>query len=90
MNKHPKEETYETFDITNLMVLVFLVCMAFICLVHHVDVSHIRFEYKQFERDTLNEWNDLMKLVYPYNYNSKMARSTDISPRKIEYNCNKK
>jgi hypothetical protein len=30
----------------------------------------------------------LMYKEFPYNHNSKMALSTDVSPRKIAYICN--
>ena len=86
MNEH--EETYETFDITNAVVLAFFLIMAFVCIVKRVDVSHIRFEFRPFEKQTLSGWNDLMKLVRPYDYNSKMGRSTDVSERKIRYVAN--
>ena len=88
MNEH--KETYETFDITNAVVLAFFLILAFVCIVKRVDVSHIRFEFRTFEKHTLSGWNDLMKLAHPFDYNSKMARSTDACASKIRSKCNKK
>ena len=87
MNEH-KDETTETFDITPLMILIFFIIIYLICHIKHVKVSRIRFEYKQFERETIKGWSEMMYKEFPYNHNSKMAISTDVSSAKIRYICN--
>ena len=88
--KEREEETNETFDITPLMILIFFIIIYLIRYIKHVKVSRIRFEYKQFERETIQGWSDLMMSDHPYDYNTKMATSTDQSARKIRYIKNKK
>lgn len=88
--KEQKEETYETYDITSSMILIFFIIIHLIRLTKHVKVSRIRFEYKQFERETLRGWCDLMKTDHPYDYNTKLDISTDKSPATLRRICNKK
>jgi len=88
--KEHEEETYETYDITPLMILIFFIIFYLIRLTKRVKASRIRFEYKQFERETLRGWSDIMKIDHPYDYNTKLDISTDKSPRTLRRICNKK
>lgn len=53
-------------------------------------VDDLIFEFKEFERLCIKGLYDRMYKQFPYNANSKMARSIDVSPRKIRDICNKK
>ena len=88
--KEREEETSETFDITHLMILIFFIIIYLICHIKHVKVSRIRFEYKQFEQETIKGWSDLMKSDHPYDYNYKLTISQDKSPATLRRIYNKK
>ena len=88
--KEREEETYETFDITPLMILIFFIIIYLIRYIKHVKVSRIRFEYKQFERETIQGWSDLMKSDHPYDFNTKLSISQDKSPATLRRIYNKK
>ena len=85
-----KEETHETYDITSLMILIFFIVIYLIRLTKRVKASRIRFEYKQFERETIQGWCDIMKIDHPYDYNTKLDISTDKSPATLRRIYNKK
>lgn len=83
MKEHKEREEYKTYDITDVMVLLFFIVIAWVCIARQTDVSRIRFEYEPFMCRTLRWWNELMRQKYPFNYNRKMANSTDQSDRTI-------
>ncbi len=84
------ERKEETYDITSLMILIFFIVIYLIRLTKHVKASRIRFEYKQFERETIQGWCDIMKRDHPYDYNTKLDISTDKSPATLRRIYNKK
>ena len=80
----------ETYDITDFVVEKAFKILLVVCRIKGVKCDRIAFSFRDFERKFIRKWNDLMYKDFPYNYNSKMARSTDVSERKIRDICNKK
>jgi len=78
----------ETYDITDAVVEKALKILLVVCRIKGVKCDRISFSFREFERKFIRKWNDLMFKEFPYEYNSKMAESTDVSPRKIRYICN--
>lgn len=78
----------ETYDITDLVVEKALKIMLVVCRIKGVKCDSISFSFRDFERKFIRRWNDMMFKEFPYNHNSKMAMSTDVSERKIRYICN--
>jgi len=52
------------------------------------NVDETLFEFKEFERLCIKGLYERFYKAFPYNANSKMARSTDVSPAKIRYIVN--
>ena len=80
----------ERYDITELAVEKTIKIILIICRIKGVKCDKIDFSFKRFERILIRRWNELMYKEFPYNYNSKMAKSTDLSASKIRDVCNKK
>ena len=85
-----KKNENKTYDITDLAADKAIKILLIICRIKGVKCDQITFSFRDFERKFIRKWNDLMYKDFPYNYNSKMARSTDVSPSKIRDICNKK
>ena len=79
----------EYYDITDLVVDKAVKIMMVVCRIKKVKCDRISFSFREFERKFIRKWSDLMYKDFPYNHNSKMAESTDASPAKIRYICNK-
>lgn len=84
MNRNEKE----TYDITDVVVEKAFKILLIVCRIKGVKCDRISFSFRDFERKFVRKWKDLMYNEFPYDYNSKMAISTDISERKIRYICN--
>lgn len=78
----------ETYDITDAVVEKALKILLVVCRIKGVKCDRISFSFRDFERKFIRKWSDMMFKEFPYNHNSKMAISTDVSPRKIAYICN--
>ena len=78
----------ETFDITDVVVEKAIKILLVVCRIKGVKCHRISFSFRDFERKFIRRWSDMMFKEFPYNHNSKMAISTDISERKIRYICN--
>ena len=78
----------ETFDITDVVVEKAIKILLVVCRIKGVKCDRISFSFRDFERKFIRRWSDMMFKEFPYNHNSKMAISTDISERKIRYICN--
>ena len=72
-----------TKDLTPVMVEKFLEAVDEI-----ENVDETLFEFKEFERLCIKGLYERFYKAFPYNANSKMARSTDVSPAKIRYIVN--
>lgn len=79
----------ESYDITDIVVEKALKILLVVCRIKGVKCDKITFSFREFERKFIRRWSDLMFKEFPYNHNSKMAMSTDVSERKIRYICNK-
>ena len=77
----------ETYDITDAVVEKAFKILLIVCRIKGVKCDRISFSFREFERKFLRKWNELMYKEFPYDYNSKMAMSTDFSPAKIRYVC---
>lgn len=86
MSKNPNE----CYDITGFVVEKAVKILLIVCRIKRVKCDRINFSFRDFERQFMCRWYDLMYKEFPYDTNSKMAKSTDVSPRKIRYICNKK
>lgn len=84
------KNTNETYDITGFVVEKAVKILLVICRIKHVKCDRINFSFRDFERQFMRRWYELMYDEFPYNTNSKMAESTDVSPAKIRYIVNKK
>lgn len=80
----------EYYDITDLVVEKAVKILLVACRMKHVKCDLINFSFREFERRFIRRWYELMWDEFPYDANSKMAKSTDISQRKIRYLVNKK
>ena len=78
----------ETYDITDVVVEKAFKILLVVCRIKGVKCDRISFSFRDFERKFIRKWSELMFKEFPYNHNSKMAISTDISPAKIRYICN--
>ena len=79
----------EYYDITDLVVDKAVKIMMVVCRIKKVKCDKISFSFKRFERNFIRRWHERMYKEFPYDYNRKMAESTDASPAKIRYICNK-
>ena len=79
----------ESYDITDIVVEKALKILLVVCRIKGVKCDKITFSFRDFERKFIRKWSDLMYKDFPFNYNSKMAESTDVSKAKIRYICNK-
>lgn len=84
-----KRNVNENYDITDFVVEKAFKILLVVCRIKGVKCDRISFSFREFERKFIRKWNDLMYKEFPYNHNDKMAMSTDVSPRKIRYICNK-
>ena len=73
----------KTHDLTPRMVEEFLKAVDQL-----ESVDQLEFEFKEFERLCIKGLYDRMYKKFPYDANSKTARSTDVSARKIRYLVN--
>lgn len=80
----------ECYDITDLVVEKAVKILLVVCRMKHVKCDRINFSFREFERRFMCRWYELMWDEFPYEANSKMAKSTDVSPAKIRYTVNKK
>lgn len=83
-----KSNEYETYDITDAVVEKAFKILLIVCRIRGVKCNRISFSFREFERKFLRKWNELMYKEFPYDHNSKMAMSTDVSAAKIRYICN--
>ena len=86
MPKNPNE----TYDITGIVVEKAVKILLIVCRIKHVKCDRISFSFRDFERQFMSRWYDMMYKEFPYDTNSKMVLSTDISSRKIRYIVKKK
>ena len=84
-----KQNVNENYDITDFVVEKAFKILLVVCRIKGVKCDRISFSFREFERKFIRKWNDLMYKEFPYDHNSKMTMSTDVSPRKIRYICNK-
>lgn len=78
----------EIYDITDIVVEKAFKILLVVCRIKGVKCDRISFSFREFERKFIRKWHDLMCKEFPYDHNSKMAMSTDVSERKIRYICN--
>ena len=78
----------ESYDITDIVVEKALKILLVVCRIKGVKCDKVTFSFRDFERKFIRRWSELMYKDFPYNHNSKMAMSTDVSERKIRYICN--
>ena len=78
----------ECYDITDIVVEKALKILLVVCRIKGVKCDKITFSFRDFERKFLRRWSELMFKEFPYDHNSKMAVSTDVSAAKIRYICN--
>ena len=79
----------ENYDITEIVVEKAIKIMLIVCRINGVTCDRISFSFRRFERRFIQRWKDLMYKEFPYDYNSRMSKSTDVCPRKIRDICNK-
>ena len=79
----------ENYDITDAVVEKAFKIILVVCRIKGVKCDRISFSFREFERKFIRKWCDQMYKDFPYNYNSKMVESTDVSAAKIRYICNK-
>ena len=79
----------ENYDITEIVVEKAIKIMLIVCRIKGVTCDRISFSFRRFERRFIQRWKDLMYKEFPYDYNSRMAKSTDVCSRKIREICNK-
>ena len=58
------------------------------CEIPGNDIADIIIEFREFERKAVKGLHKRFLKAYPYDYNAKMALSTDVSARKIRDICN--
>ena len=85
-----KSNEYETYDITDIVVEKAFKILLVVCRIKGVKCHRISFSFRSFERKFIIKWKELMYKEFPYNYSSKMVRSTDLSERSIRRICTKK
>lgn len=86
MSKNPNE----TYDITGIVVEKAVKILLIVCRIKRVKCDRISFSFRDFEHQFMRRWYDMMYKEFPYDANSKMVMSTDISSRKIRYVVKKK
>ena len=79
----------EYYDITDLVVDKAVKIMMVVCRIKKVKCDKISFSFKRFEHNFIRRWHERMYKEFPYDHNSKMAMSTDVSSRKIRDITNK-
>lgn len=84
-----KQNVNENYDITDFVVEKAFKILLVVCRIKGVKCNRISFSFREFERKFIRKWSGLMYKEFPYDHNSKMAESTDVSPAKIRYICNK-
>ena len=80
----------ECYDITGIVVEKAVKILLIICRIKRVKCDRISFSFRDFEHQFMRQWYNMMYKEFPYDTNSKMAKSTDVSPAKIRYIVNKK
>ena len=85
MHKNPNE----CYDITGIVVEKAVKILLVICRIKRVKCDRISFSFRDFEYQFMRQWYDMMYKEFPYDHNSKMAMSTDVSSRKIRDITNK-
>ena len=80
----------EYYDITDLVVDKAVKIMMVVCRIKKVKCDKISFSFKRFEHNFIRRWHERMYKEFPYDYNRKMAMSTDVSDRTISRIINKK
>lgn len=79
----------ENYDITDIVVDKAIKIVLIFCRLKGVKCDRISFSFRQFERLFVRRWYELMYREFPYDTNSRLTKSTDLSSAKIRYLCNK-
>lgn len=79
----------ECYDITEIVAEKAVRILLAVCRINAVKCNRINFSFHDFERIFVRRWKELMYKDFPYDYNSRMAQSTDLSKSKIRDICNK-
>ena len=72
-----------TYDITEIVAEKAFKIILVMCRIKGVKCDKINFSFKRFEKLFIQKWKDLMYLDFPYNYRSKLEKSTDIGNDKL-------